>query len=90
MCIYSKKQSLTRAVSTSFSCAGYLLIAATFPPKSGELISVFVFYVFLFMCWIPFDCSLIPDQAVFFVNSCLIKICKVVIFCRGCINMRLG
>ena len=42
------------------------------------------------MCWIPFDCSHIPDQAVFFVNSCLIKICKVVISCRGCINMRLG
>ena len=38
------------------------------------------FCVFLFMCWIPFDCSHIPDQAVFFVNSCLIKICKVVIF----------
>ena len=43
ICIYSKKQSLTIAVSTSFSCDGYLLIAAIFPPKSGELISVFVF-----------------------------------------------
>ena len=76
----------------SFSCAGYLFITDIFPSKwrTDQCFCVFMLCVFLFMCSIPFDCSHIPDQAVFFVNSCLIKMCKVVIFCRGCINMRLG
>ena len=56
---------------------------------SGELISVFVFSSSCAGYLLIFHIFLI-DQAVFFVNSCLIKICKVVIFCRGCINMRLG